>query len=386
MRDIRLPRADGTLAPYALREPVAWRAPAEPIRSRVAYAAAHVVCDPLADCDPLSKAPIDWEATLAYRRHLWSLGLAVAEAMDTAQRGMGLGWPAARELIRRSLAEARATGGVIACGAGTDQLAPGDGVTLADVEHAYDEQVGYVEGQGGRVILMASRALARAARGADDYRRVYAAVLRQVSRPVILHWLGDMFDPQLAGYWGSRDVTEAMDVCLGIIHDHRDKIDGIKISLLDAQREVEMRSQLPAGVRMYTGDDFNYDRLILGDGRGHSDALLGIFDAIAPAASAALQALDRGDVERYRAVLAPTVPLSRHIFRRPTYAYKTGIVFLAYLNGHQRHFRMIGGAESWRSIPHLAELFRLADCAGLLADPEVAAERMRRVLVLAGVE
>jgi uncharacterized protein DUF993 len=386
---IRLPHADGTLAPYALREPVTWHAPVGPIRSRVAYAAAHVVCDPLAEGDPLSDAAVDWEATLAYRHYLWSLGLAVAEAMDTAQRGMGLGWPAARELIGRSLAEARAAGGVIACGAGTDHLVPGARVTLDDVERAYGEQVGYVEGHGGRVILMASRALARAARGPDDYRRVYGTILRQVSQPVILHWLGDMFDPELAGYWGTRDVREAMDVCLGIIREHRTKVDGIKISLLDPEREVQMRSCLPAGVRMYTGDDFNYDRLILGDGGdggAHSDALLGIFDAIAPAASAALQALDRGDVDGYRAALEPTVPLSRHVFQRPTYAYKTGIVFLAYLNGHQTHFRMIGGAESWRSLPHLAELFRLADGAGLLADPERAIERMRRVLALAGVE
>ncbi|HEY6208790.1 MAG TPA: DUF993 family protein [Gemmatimonadales bacterium] len=388
-RTINLPRADGTLALYALREPVAWSVPAGPIRSRVAYAAAHVVCDPLADCDPLSAAPLDWEATLAYRRYLWSFGLGVAEAMDTAQRGSGLGWPAARELIRRSLAEARAMHSLIACGAGTDHLAPGERVTLDDVERAYEEQVGYVEEHGGRAIVMASRALARAARSPDDYRRVYGTVLREVSRPVILHWLGDMFDAELAGYWGARDVGEAMDVCLGIIREHRTKVDGIKISLLDAQREVEMRSRLPEGVRMYTGDDLNYDELILGDGcngRAHSDALLGIFDAIAPAASAALQALDRGDVAGYRRALAPTVTLSRHVFQPPTYAYKTGIVFLAFLNGHQTHFRMIGGAESWRSVRHLAELFRLADCAGLLLDPEGAVERMRRVLALAGVE
>ena len=386
---IRLPLPDGSVVPYAMREPVAWSSPAEPIRCRVAYAAAHVVSDPLADRDPLSEAPLDWEATLAYRCHLWSLGLAVAEAMDTAQRGMGLGWPLARELIRRSLAEARATGGTIACGAGTDQLAPAEAVTLADVERAYEEQVGYVEGQGGRgrAILMASRALARAARGPDDYARVYGTILRQVTQPVILHWLGDMFDPQLAGYWGTRDVDEAMNACLAIICEHRAKIDGIKISLLDAEREITMRGRLPDGVRMYTGDDFNYERLILGDAGGrHSHALLGIFDAIAPAASAALQALDRGDTTAYRTALDPTVPLARHIFQAPTHAYKTGIVFLAYLNGHQRHFRMIAGAESWRSVPHLAEVFRLADAAGLLVDPDCAADRMGRVLALAGVE
>src|SRR5207249_2797161 len=259
--------------------------------------------------DRLSEARLDWAATLGYRRYLWSLGLGVAEAMDTAQRGMGLGWPAARDLIGRSLAEARAVDGLIACGAGTDQLAPGERVTLDDVERAYEEQVGYVEAQGGRVILMASRALARAARGPDDYRRLYGTVLRQVSRPVILHWLGDMFDPELAGYWGTRDLDQAMEVCLEIIREHRARIDGIKISLLDAEREVALRARLPEGVHTYTGDDLNYDRLILGDGQRHSDALLGIFDAIAPAASAALQALDRGDTGGYRRALAPTVAL-----------------------------------------------------------------------------
>jgi hypothetical protein len=385
-RVIRLPRADRTVGPYTVGDPRPWSLPPGRIRSRVAYAAAHIVCDPTADADPLSDAPVDWDSTLAYRRHLWSFGLGVAEAMDTAQRGMGLGWLGARELIRRSLAEARAVGGMIACGAGTDHVVPRDDLTLDEVERAYEEQVSFVEAEGGRVILMASRALARIARTPDDYRRVYTRVLGQVSEPVILHWLGEMFDPQLAGYWGTRDVDAAMDSCLDVIIEHRQKIDGIKISLLDAERETEMRTRLPAGVRMYTGDDFNYDRLILGaDGR-HSDALLGIFDAIAPAASTALQALDCGDVEQYRAALAPTVPLSRHIFGAPTYAYKTGIVFLAYLNGHQTHFRMIGGAESWRSTVHLAEIFRLGDRAGLLDDPDLAVDRMRRVLALSGLE
>jgi hypothetical protein len=384
---LRLPRADATIEEYQLRERVTWPKPQAPISSRIAYAAAHVVCDPFADVDPLSAAPIDWDSTLAYRRYLWSYGLGVAEAMDTAQRGMGLDWTAARELICRAIREARATGGTIACGAGTDQLAPGDRVTMDDVEHAYEEQVACVEAEGGRAILMASRALARAARSADDYHRVYGNVLRQVSRPVIIHWLGDMFDAQLAGYWGSREIDRAMEVCLDIIRDNAANVDGVKISVLDADREIEMRARLPAGVRMYSGDDFNFDRLIADAPDGsHSDALLGIFDAIAPAASAALQALDRGDLTTYHAVFAPTVVLSRHVFRRPTYAYKTGIVFLAYLNGHQNHFRMIGGAESWRSLPHLADLFRMADAAGLLSDPELAARRMRQILALAGVE
>ena len=373
-RTIKLPRADGSLAPYTVRDPRVWPAPTAPIRSRVAYAAAHVVSDPHSD------TAVDWDATLAYRRHLWSLGLGVAEAMDTAQRGMGLDWPRARALISRSVAESRAVDGLIACGAGTDQLAPHARVTLDDVERAYEEQVAHVEEQGGRVVLMASRALARAARGPDDYRRVYGTILRQVRRPVILHWLGDMFDPQLTGYWGTSDVGAAMDVCLEIIAEHRAKVDGIKISLLDPNLEIEMRARMPQGVRVYTGDDFNYDRLILGENGVHSDALLGIFDAIAPAASGALQALDRGDVAGYRAALEPTVPLSRHIFEPPTYAYKTGIVFLAYLNGHQKRFRMLAGAESGRSAVHLAEVFRLADGAGLLADPERTVERMERVL------
>ncbi|HEX5689710.1 MAG TPA: dihydrodipicolinate synthase family protein [Roseiflexaceae bacterium] len=383
---LTLPRANGTIAPYILGPTAAFARPAAPLRSRVAYAAAHVVCDPLAAINPTLEVALDWEATLAYRRHLWSLGFAVAEAMDTAQRGMGLDWAATQELIRRSLAEARAVGGGIACGAGTDQLAPGPHISLDDVIAAYEAQVGFVEGLGGRVILMASRALAACAHGPDEYVRVYDRILSQVRQPVILHWLGDMFDPQLVGYWGSRDLDTAMDVCLHIIRDHAAKVDGIKISLLDAGREIAMRRRLPEGVKMYTGDDFNYPELILGDEQGYSHALLGIFDAIAPAASAALQALDARERDRYASILAPTVPLSRHIFAAPTYYYKTGVVFVAYLNGHQSHFHMVGGQECARSVVHLAELFVLADRAGLLRDPETAARRMRSVLALAGVE
>ncbi|MEO5818301.1 MAG: dihydrodipicolinate synthase family protein [Gemmatimonadaceae bacterium] len=382
---LTLPNADGTLAPFTLREATSWPLPSGPFQERVAFAAAHVVVDPLCDFDASNSAPIDWDATLAYRRHLWKHGFAIAEAMDTAQRGRGLSWPAAQELIAKALADSRAEGGMMACGAGTDHLIPGPTVTIDDVERAYAEQVSYVEGQGGQVILMASRALARAARSADDYARVYGNILRQVSKPVILHWLGDMFDPALAGYWGTSDVDQAMDTCLAILEEHSAKVDGIKISLLDAQREIDMRRRLPDGVRMYTGDDFNYAELILGDADRHSDALLGIFDGIAPAASAALQALDAGDVARFRAILEPTVPLSRHIFRHPTHAYKTGIVFLAYLNGHQDHFRMLGGAEGARSAVHLAEVVRLADAAGLLNDPSRAVARARAVLAVAGV-
>jgi hypothetical protein len=383
---LKLPRADGTLTPYTPGPPSTFAAPTGPLQSRVAYAAAHVVCDPLAAINPTLDIALDWEATLAYRRYLWSLGFAVAEAMDTAQRGMGLDWATTQELIRRALAEARAVGGGIACGAGTDQLAPNPKVTLADVEAAYAEQCSFVEGQGGRVILMASRALAACAHGPDDYVRVYDRILSQIARPVVIHWLGAMFDPQLAGYWGAHDLDSAMDVCLHVLRDHAAKIDGIKISLLDKDREIAMRRRLPPGIKMYTGDDFNYPELILGDEQGYSHALLGIFDAIAPAASAALQALDAGDHDRYASILAPTVPLSRHIFATPTYYYKTGIVFLAYLNGHQAHFRMAGGQESARSVVHLAELFVLADRAGLLRDPDMAAERTRCFLKLAGIE
>jgi hypothetical protein len=385
-KKILLPQPDGTRQPYTLGEPSPYPASTSPARSRVAFAAAHVVALPLADNSPTAPANLDWEATLAYRRHLWSLGFSVAEAMDTAQRGMGLDWPATQELIRRSLAEARSAGGGIACGAGTDHLAPSPNLTLAEVKAAYAEQCGFVESQGGRIILMASRALAACAKTPDDYLQVYDYILSQLKQPVILHWLGDMFDPALAGYWGHRDIDAAMQVCLSLIERHTARIEGIKISLLDANREITMRRKLPPSVKMYTGDDFNYPELILGDAQGYSHALLGIFDAIAPAAAAALQALDQGDTARYQAILEPTVPLSRHIFRAPTFYYKTGIVFLAYLNGHQAHFKMVAGLESARSVLHLTELLVLADKACLLKDPELAAQRMQRVLALAGLE
>lgn len=385
-QSLLLPRAGGALYEYTPGKAGSFSVPAKPFTGRIAFSAAHVVCDPFADADPLHHSQIDWNSTLAYRHHLWSLGLAVAEAMDTAQRGMGLDWNRSKELIRASIAEARSVGGKIACGAGTDHLFPGPSVTIADVEAAYEEQVGFIEGEGGQVILMASRALAACAKGPEDYQRVYGRILGQVKQPVILHWLGDMFDPALAGYWGCKDdLDEAMDVCLRVIRANADKVDGIKISLLDAGKEIKMRRLLPEGVKMYTGDDFNYPELIKGDGQGYSHALLGIFDAIAPAAAQALHALDAGDLVSYEAIMDPTVALSRHIFQKPTYAYKTGIVFMAYLNGHQPHYRMIGGAEGSRSIVHLAELFVLADRAGLLADPELAAERMKPVLALAGI-
>lgn len=383
---LALPRPDGTVAPYTLTGAAPVTPPPGPIRSRIAFAAVHVVADPLAAVDPTLDVALDWEATLAYRRHLWSLGLAVAEAMDTAQRGMGLPWATAKELIRRTVAEARTVpGAVVFSGAGTDDLAPSPRVTTADVEAAYEESVGFIESMGGRVILMASRALAACAKGPDEYAKVYGRILSQAREPVIIHWLGDMFDPALAGYWGSRNMDEATETLLAIVAEHAAKIDGVKISLLDQRREIAMRRRFPRSVRMYTGDDFDYPTTIRGDAHGASDALLGIFDVIAPAASAALHALDRGDLARFDAILAPTLPLSRHVFGAPTRFYKTGVVFAAYLNGHQAHFRMVGGLESARSVVHLAEQFVLMDQAGLLRDPDLAVDRMRRVLAVAGV-
>jgi len=385
LEELLLPRADGNLSPYVPSGEALPVEPADPPKSRVAYAAAHVVADPLADIDPSTETALDWDATLGYRRHLWSLGLSIAEAMDTAQRGMGLDWKTTKELIRRSVAEARELNAGIVCGAGTDHLEYSPGTTLDDVRTAYEEQCAFVEGEGGRIVLMASRALAAVAKGPDDYAEVYGRILSQVSEPVILHWLGEMFDPALRVYWGHDELDPATAAFLEIVGDHADRVDGVKISLLDKDREIELRRVIPEGVKVYSGDDFDYPELIRGDGEHYSHALLGIFDAIAPAASAALRALDAGDVERYEEILVPTVPLSRHIFKAPTRYYKTGIVFLAYLNGHQTHFRMVGGLEAARSVVHLSELFVLADRAGLLSDPELAAERMWRVLAVAGI-
>lgn len=385
MKSIFLPNEEGVLERYTIKSRTAWSPPKRRFQSRTAFAAAHVVANPWVDGDPASDCHIDWEQTLAYRRHLWSYGFGVAEAMDTAQRGMGLTWSASRELISRSVSEARAMKASIACGAGTDQLVVDSKTSLLDVQRAYEEQCGFIEAAGGQVILMASRSLAALARGPEDYARVYGAILDQVSRPVILHWLGDMFDPHLRGYWGHSDIASAMDVCLGIIQEHSSMVDGIKISLLDANYEIEMRRSLPEHVQMYTGDDFHYTDLILGDSQGYSHALLGILDAIAPVACAALHALDDGDITEYRQMLDPTVPLSRHIFCSPTRYYKTGIVFLAYLNGFQSHFRMVGGLESMRSVQHLVQLFKLADQADLLVDPEMAYQRMDSFLKVSGV-
>jgi hypothetical protein len=390
---INLPRDDGSLASYTLRGPGAFRPATASARfNRIAYSAAHVVANARAAVDPWLGCAIDWDTTIAYRQRLWNMGLGVAEAMDTAQRGMGLDWPTSLELIRRCLDAARDVPGArVASGCGTDHLAPEAANSVDGVIRAYEEQMAAIEKLGGRLIVMASRALARVARSPADYERVYDRVLRQAREPVILHWLGDMFDPALKGYWGSDDVDAAMATALGVIEANAAKIDGIKISLLDKDKEIVMRRRLPAKVRMYTGDDFNYAELIAGDGVGplpnqqHSDALLGIFDAIAPAASAALAALAAGDAVRFHQILEPTVPLSRHIFKAPTRFYKTGVVFMAWLNGHQDHFIMVGGQQSTRSLPHLAELFRLADAAGLLEQPDLAMRRMQTLMALHGM-
>jgi hypothetical protein len=390
---LHLPTAAGSLESYRLCGSVPLKPKSLRPFNRVAYSAAHVVADPLAEVDPWLQCAVDWDATIAYRRHLWSLGLGVAEAMDTAQRGMGLDWPTSLELIRRTLDAAQdVPGALVASGCGTDHLVLDDVTTVDEVIAAYEEQLEAIENLGGKLIIMASRALARVAQSPADYERVYDRILSQVQQPVVLHWLGDMFDPALKGYWGSNDVDQAMNTALGIIQAHSKKVDGIKISLLDKDKEISMRRRLPPGVRMYTGDDYNYAELIAGDGfgedtvHGQSDALLGIFDAIAPAASLALAALAEGQPDRFHAILEPTVPLSRHIFKAPTRYYKTGVVFMAWLNGHQNHFSMIGGQQSTRSVQHLAELFRLADQANLLEHPEMAVQRMKNLMRIHGVE
>jgi hypothetical protein len=378
---IKLPRG-GSLEDYAVREATRFRKPAGPF-NRIAYAAAHVVADPRSAKEPWLEAAIDWDATIAYRRHLSSWGFGIAEAMDTAQRGMGLDWTNSLALIRRTLESVPEA--VVASGAGTDHLPPGEKHTIEKIEKAYEEQCAAIEKLGGRIILMASRALAASAKSPDDYATVYDRILGQVKQPVIIHWLGEMFDPALEGYWGRKDHYAAMDVCLGVLEKNKSRVDGIKISLLDKDKEIAMRRRLPKGVRMYTGDDFNFAELIEGDAQGYSDALLGIFDCIAPAASQALSYLSINEKAKFNEVLDPTVPLSRHIFKAPTRFYKTGVVFMAWLNGHQEHFVMVGGQQSARNVQHLSELFRLADAAGLLQDPELACRRMKQLLAVHGI-
>ncbi len=382
---LKLPVPGGGLEPYLPRGGTPYPSSSAPATSRKVYAAAHVVADPAADTSPGGPQALDWETTLAFRHRLWDLGLGVAEAMDTAQRGMGLDWPLAAELVRRAGAEARARGASLVAGAQTDHLPAGATPGLREVTEAYLYQCEVVEDAGAQVVLMASRELCRAARGADDYAQVYGEVLRQLRRPAVLHWLGDMFDPALRGYWGSAGFAEAADCLLGVIADNVTMVEGVKCSLLDQHKEVDLRRRLPPGVRMYTGDDFDYPTTMAGDGEHHSDALLGAFDFAAPAAAWALQALDQGSTAEFTRRLAPTLPLSRHVFSTPTYYYKTGVVFLAYLGGAQDHFRMVGGLESGRSVTHLAQCYRLADQAGLLPDLELAAARMQLVLSLGGM-
>ena len=381
---IKLP-SPGGMEEFAIHEPKEFQRPTKPF-TRKALAAAHVVADPLSAKEPWLEQAIDWDATLAYRRHLWSWGFGVAEAMDTAQRGMGLDWASSLLLIEKSVQEAKSIPGAeVASGAGTDHLAAGKTYSIPEIIAAYEEQCTAIEKLGGRIILMASRALAASAKSPHDYGKVYDRILSQVKEPVVIHWLGEMFDPALEGYWGKKDHLAAMDVCLSVIEKNKSKVDGIKVSLLDKDKEIVMRRKLPKGVRMYTGDDFNFAELIEGDAQGYSDALLGIFDSIAPAASQALSFLSEKNISQYHEVLAPTVPLSRHIFKAPTRFYKTGVVFMAWLNGHQEHFVMVGGQQSARHVLHFSELFRLADAAGLLSDPELACRRMKQLLALNGI-
>ncbi len=381
-----LPDGNGSLVSYTLSGTPTQRPTVQPQFNRIAYAAAHVVSDPLKDARPWNDPAIDWDATMAFRHHLWSLGFRIAEAMDTSQRGMGLNWVGAQELIRRSLAEAKSVAGAdLASGAGTDHLDPAEAKSLDDVIKAYETQAGFIEKHGGRFILMASRALARIARSPDDYAKVYGHILAQAREKVVLHWLGDMFDPQLKGYWGSENFDEALNTVIGIIEANRDKVEGIKISLLEERCEIALRNRLPEGVLCFTGDDFNYAPLIEGDGNKHSHALLGIFDAVAPQASNALAALAAGDNARFRTIIEPTVPLSRKIFEAPTQYYKAGVVFLAWLNGHQSHFTMPAGMQSARGILHYADIFRLADKADVLDRPELAIHRMRKLLAVHGI-
>lgn len=381
-----LPDGNGSRVSYTLSGKPTPRPASPPQFNRIAYAAAHVVSDPLKDARPWNDPTIDWDATMAFRHHLWSLGFRIAEAMDTSQRGMGLNWAGAQELIRRSLTEAKGVAGAdLASGAGTDHLDPAETKSLDDVIKAYETQAGFIEKHGGRFILMASRALARIDGSPDDYAKVYGHILAQAREKVVLHWLGDMFDPQLKGYWGSQNFDEALDTVIGIIEANRDKVEGIKISLLEERYEIALRNRLPEGVLCFTGDDFNYAPLIEGDGNRHSHALLGIFDAVAPQASSALAALAAGDNARFRAIIEPTVPLSRKIFEAPTQYYKAGVVFLAWLNGHQSHFTMPAGMQSARGILHYADIFRLADKADVLDQPELAIHRMKKLLAVHGI-
>jgi hypothetical protein len=384
MRDVVAIDAAGGLQRWELSDPPSLRRPTAPLRSRVAYAAAHVVPRVAGENVPGAPADVDWDATLAFRHHIWSWGLGVADAMDTAQRNMGLDAKATRELIARSAGEARTVGGALVVGVNTDHVED-EVIALPAVVDAYVEQLHFAEDHGAAAVLMASRHLARAASSPADYARVYREVLTRAGAPVILHWLGAAFDPQLAGYFGSRDIPTCIDTVVGIMTENVDKVRGIKMSLLDAGHEITVRSRLPEGTTLFTGDDYNYVSLIEGDGQRHSDALLGAFAAVPPNASAAIQALDAADPGEYRRILGPTEALARHVFAAPTFYYKTGVAFLSWLGGHQPAFVMVGGLHAARSLPHLSTLVRLADRAGALENPDLAAERWNALVALHGV-
>jgi len=382
--EVELPGPETGLERVSLQEPVTHPVLSHRASSRTAYAAAHVVADAWSVSMADNQGRVDWDQTLAQRQRLWAHGLGVAEAMDTAQRGMGITWPDVQRLVRETLTAGKEVGGETVVGIATDTLV-GTGHTLEEITDAYLEQLTYVEDLSGRVVLMASPQLAAVAAGPDDYLKVYDEVASAARRPLILHWLGRAFDPRLKGYWGSQDLSVAAEVVVDLIRAHPGHIEGIKVSLLAPEREVALRRAVPPAVKVFTGDDFNYVDLIEGDENGFSHALLGAFAAVAPVARAALARLDAGDTRGFRDLLEPTLPLSRLIFGEPTQFYKTGIVWLAYLQGQQTHFRMLGGFESGRSIAHLVEIFREADRIGLLVDPELAAWRMRSTLRLHGL-
>jgi len=408
--DLHLLDEDGSLRTVELGAAAAFAPPSGPLRSRTVYAAVHVIPRPASDTAPGAPADLDWEATLAFRRSMWLRGLGVADAMDTAQRGMGLDPAATRELITRTAGAAREAFAdpaiaplfpagaevrdLVVAGVSTDQR-PEAELSLDEIVEAYREQLAATEATGAGVVLMASRHLARAARSAADYESVYRRVLDAATAPVVLHWLGTAFDPQLEGYFGSLDTAEASATLLRIIGEDPSRVRGVKMSLLDDAAEVAVREQLPEGVRMLTGDDFHFSHLIVGedgaDGGAQqegtfSHALLGAFAATAPAASAAVQALDRGDRAEARRILDDAERLARHVFSTPTFHYKTGVAFLSWLNGHQQAFSMVGGMHAARSLPHLSRTVELAAATGNLEDPPLAAARWHALLSLHGFE
>lgn len=385
-KTLRLPETGGGMRTHVMREPAVFEKHPRPFTSRTVLAAPHVVADVRAEYTPGVAPPVDWESTMAFRRHLWSYGIGVAEGMDTSERGVGgLMWPQAQELIALGIEEAAAAGGAIVCGAGTDQISSAQ-PSLEHVIDAYLEQTSYIEGRGGATVIRASHALVAAAKSDEDYLKVYGTVLASLERPAIVHWLGTVFDPTLAGYWGHDDVRAAMRVVLEMAHSNVDSLRGIKFSLLDDELESEFRRLVPPSVQVFTGDDYGYTQLLLGDSEHHSHGLLGVLDPIAPIASAAFAALDQGDESSFTETMDATIPFAVKMFEPPAASYKVGVVFTAWLSGHQEHFRMVTGREGMRSLQHLTDLFVLADALGLYPDPELAAHRMRILLAMGGVE